>query len=140
MRAKLNRFDHNKSASNVIQEGKPLFDMIKGKWNSEFFKNTNPITLELACGYGEYTTGLAKVYPNRNFIGIDIKGDRLWQGSNIAIENSLDNVAFLRIIIHDLAKFFEVNEIDQIWLVFPDPRPKTKDTRRPQYRFCAPHT
>jgi len=130
MRAKQNRFSHNKTADNIIQEGKPLFEQLKGKWQSLYFVNNNPITLELACGYGEYTTGLAKVYPARNFIGIDIKGDRLWQGSNVAKEENLANVAFLRSLVHDLDKHFAEDEVGEIWLTFPDPRPKNKDERR----------
>ena len=130
MRAKRNRFNHNETADNIVQEGKPLFAEVKGKWQSLYFDNSNPITLELACGYGEYTTGLAKIYPERNFIGIDIKGDRLWQGSIIARENNLTNVAFLRGLVHDLANYFTVGEVSEIWLTFPDPRPKNKDERR----------
>lgn len=130
MRAKQSRFSHNKTADNVIQEGKPLFEQIKGKWQSLYFANKNPITLELACGYGEYTTGLAKHYPARNFIGIDIKGDRLWQGSIVATKENLTNVAFLRGLVHDLGNYFAEDEVDEIWLTFPDPRPKNKDERR----------
>lgn len=130
MRAKQSRFSHNKTADNVIQEGKPLFEHIKGKWQSLYFTNNNPITLELACGYGEYTTGLAKHYPARNFIGIDIKGDRLWQGSIVAAEENLTNVAFLRGLVHDLGNYFAEDEVDEIWLTFPDPRSKNKDERR----------
>lgn len=130
MRAKQLRFSHNITADNVIQEGKPLFEQIKGKWQSLYFENNNPITLELACGYGEYTTGLAKHYPARNFIGIDIKGDRLWQGSIVATKENLTNVAFLRGLVHDLDDYFAKDEVDEIWLTFPDPRPKNKDERR----------
>lgn len=130
MRAKQNRFSLNETAANIIQEGKPLFEKVKGNWQSLYFANNNPITLELACGYGEYTTGLAKVYPLRNFIGVDIKGDRLWHGSNIATDEKLTNVAFLRSLVHDLDKYFAEGEVSEIWLTFPDPRPKNKDERR----------
>lgn len=130
MRAKKSRFSYNENADNIIQEGKPLFDQIKGKWQSLYFQNINPITLELACGYGEYTTGLAKIYPARNFVGIDIKGDRLWQGSIVATEDKLNNVAFLRALVHDLDNYFAKDEVGEIWLTFPDPRPKNKDERR----------
>jgi tRNA (guanine-N7-)-methyltransferase len=130
MRAKKSRFNYNESADNIIQEGKPLFEQIKGKWQTLYFNNINPITLELACGYGEYTTGLAKVYPARNFVGIDIKGDRLWQGSIVATEENLTNVAFLRALVHDLDNYFANDEVGEIWLTFPDPRPKNKDERR----------
>ena len=130
MRAKKTRFSHNQTADNVIQEGKPLFEQIKGKWQSLYFENNNPITLELACGYGEYTTGLAKIYPERNFVGVDIKGDRLWQGSVVAMEENLENAAFLRGLVHDLGDYFAKDEVSEIWLTFPDPRPKNKDERR----------
>lgn len=130
MRAKRSRFNHNQTADNVIQEGKPLFERIKGNWQSMYFKNKNPLSLELACGYGEYTTGLAKLYPAQNFIGIDIKGDRLWQGSIVATEGNLTNVAFLRGLVHDLGDYFAKDEVSEIWLTFPDPRPKNKDERR----------
>lgn len=130
MRAKQTRFNQNQTADNVIQEGKPLFEEIKGKWQTLYFGNNNPITLELACGYGEYTTGLAKKYPARNFVGVDIKGDRLWQGSVVAMEESLGNVAFLRGLVHDLSEYFAKDEVSEIWLTFPDPRPKNKDERR----------
>jgi len=130
MRAKQTRFSHNQTADNVIQAGKPLFEKIRGNWHSLYFDNSNPITLELACGYGEYTTGLAKIYPERNFVGVDIKGDRLWQGSVVAIEENLSNVAFLRSLVHDLGDFFAKDEVSEIWLTFPDPRPKNKDERR----------
>ena len=84
----------------------------------------------MACGRGEYTVGLAQVYPDKNFIGIDIKGDRIWKGSGEALEKGLDNVAFLRTKIHDLEDFFDENEIAEIWIVHPDPRPKKGDDKR----------
>ena len=130
MRAKRTRFNHNETADNIIQEGKPLVEQIKGNWQSLYFENDNPLTLELACGYGEYTTGLAKLFPEKNFIGIDIKGDRLWQGSIVAMEENLTNVAFLRALVHDLGNYFAIDEVSEIWLTFPDPRPKNKDVRR----------
>ncbi len=94
---------------------------LKGKWNTEHFKNNNPIVLELACGRGEYSLALAQKYPEKNFIGVDIKGARLWQGSRIATENDLHNVAFLRTRIEMLANFFGPDEITEIWITFPDP-------------------
>ncbi len=130
MRAKKPRYEYLARADNVIQAGKPLYDAIKGKWNSLYFANNNPITLELACGRGEYTTGLAKLFPGKNHIGIDIKGERLWNGSLKAIEAKLTNVAFLRTFILELASFFDEDEVDEIWLTFPDPRPKDKDEKR----------
>lgn len=130
MRRKLERFATLELRDNVIQMDKPLFDNIKGKWNELQFKNNNPLTLELACGRGEYTIGLAQVNNNINFIGIDIKGDRIWDGSNKAVEKELLNVAFLRAYIHDLDQFFEPNEVSEIWLTFPDPRPRGRDEKR----------
>lgn len=115
------RFKQNQEQFNVIQEGKPLFDTIKGNWKKEFFKNNNPIVLELGCGKGEYTIGLARLFPEKNFIGIDIKGDRIAVGSNKAIEENLSNVAFLRTKVHDLENFFLENEVSEIWITFPDP-------------------
>ena len=100
-------------------EGK-IIDM-KGKWNSHHFKNDNPITLELACGGGEYTLGLSERFPDRNFIGVDVKGARIWKGSKKALERKLDNAAFLRTVIENLASFFEKGEVDEIWITFPDP-------------------
>jgi len=129
-RKKLQRFAENAKASNIIEPGKELFDQIKGKWNERYFQNSNPISLELACGRGEYTVGLAHVYPNQNFIGVDIKGDRIWKGATFALENNLFNVAFLRTKVQSLEDFFDVAEVDEIWLIHPDPRPKNVDARR----------
>lgn len=129
MRKKQQRFAENNISKNVIEPGKPLFDNIKGSW-SKFFDNQNEIVLELACGRGEYSTGLGAIYKNRNFIGVDIKGNRIWVGSKKARLEGLDNVAFLRIQIDHLEKFFEPGEIDEIWIIFPDPRPKSSDERR----------
>ncbi len=98
---------------------------LKGKWNEQVFKNSNPIILELACGRGEYTIGLAKLYPNKNFIGIDVKTSRMWLGAKQAIEETLDNVAFLRIQIQFLDQYFSQNEVDEIWITFPDPQPQS---------------
>lgn len=128
-RNKLDRFSDNDQAKNVIQEGKELFETIKGNW-TDFFGNDNPITLELGCGYGEYSVGLGTVHPDRNFIGIDIKGARIWRGSQDARINGLDNVAFLRTQLLFLDKFFEKGEVDEIWVTFPDPRIKDGDERR----------
>jgi len=115
------RFKENQEQYNVIQDGKPLFEAIKGNWNKVFFKNDNPIVLELGCGKGEYTVGLARLFPDKNFIGIDIKGDRIAVGSSKAIEENLQNVAFLRTKAHDLENFFIENEVSEIWITFPDP-------------------
>ena len=102
---------------------------IRGRWREEVFGNSNPIVLELGCGKGEYTVGLAKRYPEKNFIGIDIKGARFWRGAKTAIEESIDNVAFLRIQIELIELAFAENEVDEIWITFPDPQIKYKRTK-----------
>lgn len=126
----MERFAQNKERHNVIETGKEIFEKIKGNWHRDYFKNDHPITLELACGRGEYTVGLARVFPERNFIGIDIKGDRIWKGSGIALEEGMDHVAFLRTQILMIERFFEKGEVDEIWITFPDPRPKDRDEKR----------
>ena len=108
---------------------------LKGKWQEEFFKNDNPITLELGCGKGEYTVGLAKKYPNRNFIGIDLKGARMWHGAKIVQEEGLKNVAFIRTKIDQILYFFAKMEVDEIWLTFSDPQPKHERRRLSSPRF-----
>lgn len=102
----------------------------KGKWGEVFFKNSNPIVLELGCGRGEYTVGLAKEFPDKNFLGIDVKGDRIWFGSTAAQENNFSNVGFLRAQIQRLEDFFDEGEVSEIWITFPDPRPKVRDAKR----------
>jgi tRNA (guanine-N7-)-methyltransferase len=129
-RQKLKRFAENAVSENVIEPGKETFTSIKGRWHSDYFKNENPITLELACGQGEYTIGLAQICIDRNFIGVDIKGSRLWNGSTLAKEWGLKNVAFLRTVIQNLENFFTPGEVSEIWITFPDPRPKNRDKRR----------
>ena len=130
MRKKQGRFEDNRNNRNVIESGKEIFETIKGKWRSIFFRNDNDIVLELACGRGEYSTGLGAVFKNRNYIGIDIKGGRIWIGSKKARLEGMDNVAFLRTKIDQLDNFFEPGEINEIWIVFPDPRPKGSDEHR----------
>ncbi|ROT47392.1 tRNA (guanosine(46)-N7)-methyltransferase TrmB [Candidatus Cardinium hertigii] len=130
MRQKLQRFEANKWLNNLIEPGKAIYKTIKGQWNNLYFPNNQPITLEMGCGHGAYTVGLGKTFPERNFIGIDIKGDRLWKGAQEAQDGHLHNVAFLRIPITQLLDFFEENEISEIWITFPDPRPKNKDIKR----------
>lgn len=110
------------------------FDL-KGKWNQEFFKNNNPIVLELGCGKGEYTVGLAKMFPEKNFIGLDIKGARMWSGAKQAQEEGLSNVAFLRTHIELVDHFFEANEVSEIWITFPDPQMKKVNKRMTSTRF-----
>ena len=111
MKRKLERFEIIAGRENVIQPGKEIYGQIKGNWNELHFKNSNPITVELACGRGEYTIGLAKLFPERNFIGVDIKGDRIWKGSTLAVENKLCNVGFLRTHILMIENFFDPGEI-----------------------------
>lgn len=129
-RQKTIRFKLNTEAKNVIEPGKPIFETIKGKWASEFFKNSNPIVLELGCGRGEYSVGLAKEFPTKNFIGIDIKGDRLAVGSQQALAEGIENVAFLRTKIQEIYRYFDKNEVSELWITFPDPRLRTSDARR----------
>lgn len=102
---------------------------LKGCWRKDFFKNDNPIVLELGCGRGEYTVGLAKLFPDKNFIGVDIKGARMWTGATQALEEGLKNVAFLRTRIEIIDYFFALGEVDEIWLTFSDPQMK-KATKR----------
>ena len=130
MRKKKQRFDENAISHNVIQPGKEIFEKIRGNWRSHQFNNSNDIVVELACGRGEYSTGLGAIYKDRNFVGVDIKGNRIWVGSKKARLEGLDNVAFLRTQIDHLELFFEPGEISEIWIVFPDPRPKSSDEHR----------
>jgi tRNA (guanine-N7-)-methyltransferase len=127
-RKKLEHFRMNEIRENVIQPGKEKYLSIKGNW-AKHFGNDKPITLEAGCGRGEYTVGLAPFYPDRNFIGADIKGARIWKGSDIAEQNGYKNVAFLRAIIQNLGDFFAPNELSEIWITFPDPRPKDGDEK-----------
>lgn len=120
-------YQFSNQAENVIEDGKPLYTTIKGRWNEVYFKNNNPIVLELACGKGEYTVGLARLFPDKNFIGIDIKGDRIARGSMEAINAGLTNVAFLRAGIRFLDEFFVESEVDEIWLVHPDPKVRQRE-------------
>tara|TARA_B110000971_G_C20015372_1_gene503662 strand:- start:188 stop:871 length:684 start_codon:yes stop_codon:yes gene_type:complete len=128
---KLKRFSQMLTFENVIQPEINFYskdDDLKGNW-SAVFNNQNPIVLELGCGAGEYTVALAKHYPKRNFIGIDIKGARIWKGAKSAIEEDLDNVRFLRTKVDFVTKFFGENEVDEIWLTFSDPQPKKPKKR-----------
>lgn len=119
-------FSH-KDPQLIGQNGEPVD--LKGKWGAHHFKNEQPITLELACGRGEYTLGLSRMFPNRNFIGVDIKGARIWKGASIALKENLQNAAFLRTRIEQLHLFFEPEEVTEIWITFPDPFLK-KDNRK----------
>ncbi|MFP4041126.1 MAG: tRNA (guanosine(46)-N7)-methyltransferase TrmB [Bacteroidales bacterium] len=125
---KLERFAEMKTFPNVTE---PKFHEVfqtdyklKGQWKTEFFKNKNPIILELGCGKGEYTVNLARHFPGINFIGIDIKGARMWRGAKQALENNITNAHFLRTRIDFITSLFAENEIDEIWITFPDPQPK----------------
>ncbi len=109
-----------------ISEGFPL----KGKWHEEYFKNENPIVLELGCGKGEYSVGLAKNNPAKNYIGVDIKGNRIWTGAKEAIDTKLNNVGFLRTRIDFIEHCFSENEIREIWITFPDPQPQKTRARK----------
>jgi tRNA (guanine-N7-)-methyltransferase len=95
---------------------------LKGKWKKEYFNNNNPIVLELGCGRGEYTIGLAKNNPDKNYIGVDVKGNRMWMGAKEALEGNMNNVAFIRVMIDFIDHCFAENEVDEIWITFPDPQ------------------
>jgi tRNA (guanine-N7-)-methyltransferase len=130
MKRKQERFRIIEARDNVIERTKDIYETIKGNWRSAYFKNDNPITVELACGRGEYTVSLAKLFPEKNFIGVDIKGERIWKGSTLATEQNLTNVAFLRTPILLLENFFLPGELDEVWITFPDPRPRKRDIKR----------
>ena len=129
-RRKLDHYKFSAQAKNVIEAGKPLYTTIKGDWKKRYFNNENPVVLELACGKGEYTIGLGKLFPEKNFIGMDIKGDRIARGSLMATENNLENVAFLRAGIQYSDEFFVDNELDEIWLIHPDPQVRERDENK----------
>jgi tRNA (guanine-N7-)-methyltransferase len=129
-RNKLERFRQNEENPNVVQPGKENFEGIKGEWKHLQFQNEAPLVVELACGRGEFTVGQARVYPEKNFVGVDIKGSRIWKGSSIATDEGLENVAFLRTQIELLDASFAENEIDELWITFPDPRSKDRDERK----------
>ena len=120
--------------SNVIQpETEGLYGKdhpVKGKWRKEIFRNPDPVILELGCGKGEYTLGLAARFPDKNYIGIDIKGSRMWRGAKTAFENKIPNVAFLRTRIEYINSYFAEDEVDEIWLTFPDPHPGKRNSNK----------
>jgi len=130
---KLKRFKENETFANVFQPTREELVnqdfVLKGNWNKQVFKNNNPLVLELGCGKGEYSVGLAQKYPNKNFVGIDIKGARFWRGAKTAIEDNIPNVAFLRTQIELIEHAFGKNEVDEIWITFPDPQIKYKRTK-----------
>src|SRR5690606_7148212 len=135
---KLRRFSENETFGNVFQPNRQEmiqgFDL-RGNWNKEFFQNENTIVLELGCGKGEYTVALAQKFPDKNFIGIDIKGARFWRGAKTAVENGMENVAFLRTQIELIDYAFAENEVSEIWITFPDPQIKF---RRTKHRLTHP--
>ncbi len=136
---KLKRFIENESFSNVIQPSREELMLnqfkFKGNWNKLFFKNTNPIVVELGCGKGEYTINLAKRNPSVNYIGVDIKGARFWRGAKTANEENLDNVVFLRTQIELINCVFNIGEVSEVWLTFPDPQIKYQ---RRKHRLTNP--
>ena len=130
---KLRRFAEITAFKNVIEleDGKSL----KSLWAKEHFKNNNPVVLELGCGKGEYTVNLAQLFPDINFIGLDYKGNRIWRGAKTALDDGINNVAFLRIQIENLVDYFAENEVATIWITFPDPQPQVS---REKKRLTSP--
>lgn len=130
---KLKRFRENETFANVIQPNREEVIArnfpLKGVWARDFFKNNHPIVLELGCGKGEYTVNLAKEYPDKNFIGVDIKGARFWRGAKTALEEQIPNAAFLRTQIELIDHLFAQGEVSEIWITFPDPQIKYKRTK-----------
>ena len=131
---KLKRFRENETFSNVLQPERDILEKdqfpMKGNWRNKFFKNQNPIVLELGCGKGEYSVHLAQNNPQINYVGLDIKGARFWRGAKTALESELKNVAFMRTQIELIASCFAENEVDEIWITFPDPRLRDRDEKR----------
>ncbi len=129
-RVKLERFAQNAQRADIIEPGKDAYGNLGGRWQADFFANDHPITLEMGCGKGEYTVGLAGRYPDRNFLGLDIKGDRIWRGSTRAQALGLRNVGFVRTRAEALLDHFAPGELDEVWITFPDPRPRDRDIKR----------
>lgn len=136
---KQKRFSENLTFANLVQ---PAFDEVfrrdyrlKGCWHGEFFRNNNPIILELGCGRGEYTVALGEMFPDKNFIGVDIKGARMWRGAKTATERGMGNVGFLRTRIEFIDSFFAAGEVDEIWITFPDPQLRKNRVKK---RLTAP--
>ena len=137
---KLERFAENLTFPNLFQVSyemlKEVGFALRGEWN-RFFGNDNPITLELGCGKGDYTVSLARIHPDRNYIGVDIKGARLWRGAKTSNEEQMKNVAFVRTRIELIEQFFATDEVSEIWITFPDPQPKKENKRLTCERFLS---
>ncbi len=137
---KLERFAENLTFPNLFQVSYEMLKeqgfALRGKWNS-FFGNDNPITLELGCGKGDYTVALGRIHPDRNYIGVDIKGARLWRGAKTSNEEQMRNVAFVRTRIELIEQFFAPDEVSEIWITFPDPQPKKENKRLTCERFLS---
>lgn len=125
-KGKLEKFADVSAFPNCFEKTKEM----KGNWRSGYFKNDNPIVLELACGKGEYSIGLAQRNPDINYIGVDLKGNRIWKGAKYAMDKGLKNVAFLRIMISNIEEFFAPEEVDEFWIVFPDPQPRLSKRKK----------
>lgn len=138
-KSKLNRYAQVKELPNIIELAhfeKGDYAGIRGNWNRDVFCNSNPVTLELACGKGDYILALSRKFPNRNYVGIDIKGDRLWKGAQYALDHEMHNVRFLRVFIDHIENYFAPGEVSEIWITFPDPYPSTTKERK---RLTSPH-
>ena len=129
MKNKLERYTYNINSNYVIQEGKDLYNNSKGNWY-KIFNNKNPLVLELACGNGEYTVERSIIDPEKNFIGLDIKGARIWKGAKELEKYNSKNAFFLRIQIENIIDFFKKDEVEEIIISFPDPRPKKRDIKK----------
>ena len=130
---KLQKFAEVSAFPNCFEYNKNM----KGRWRSDYFKNEGKITVELACGKGEYTVGLAERFPNHNFIGVDVKGNRIWKGARYALDHGLKNVAFHRMMIGNIEEFFAPDEVDEFWITFPDPQHGKERKRLTNSMFLA---
>jgi len=135
---KLQRFAENATFNHFFQPGWEDLSAgfsLRGKWNTDFFDNNNPVIIEMGCGKGEYTVDLSNKYPDRNFIGVDKKGARMWRGAKTSLEEKRSNVAFVRIRAENIGKVFGPDEVDEIWITFPEPQPNSP---RHSKRFTSP--
>ncbi|MBA9077414.1 tRNA (guanosine(46)-N7)-methyltransferase TrmB [Rufibacter quisquiliarum] len=129
-RGKQEKFAVNATRANIVEPGKENYEQLRGRWNQDFFPQDQPLVLEVGCGKGEYTVGMASKFPEKNFLGIDIKGNRIWKGSTLALEGELTNVGFLRTFIENIDQHFGEQEVSEIWITFPDPQPRKRDIKR----------